>query len=55
MKYTSGQLSAMAKSCQWYKTNNADAYLGFLLTMSMHTGMHPNAVEAQINKMAGVK
>lgn len=52
MKYTKEQLSAMAKSCQWYKINNADAYLGFLLTMSMRTGMHPNHVESEINKMA---
>jgi hypothetical protein len=52
MKYTAEQLSAMAQSCQWYKTNNAEAYLGFILTLSMHTGLHPNAVEAEINKLA---
>lgn len=52
MKYTPEQLQAMAKSCQRYKANNAEAYLGFVLTMRMHTGMHPNAVEAEINKLA---
>lgn len=52
MKYTKEQLQSMEKSAQWYKANSEQDYLGFLLTMSIHTGMHPNAVEAEINKLA---
>lgn len=51
-RYSQEELKAMAKSCQWYKVNNPEDYLGFLLTMSMHSGLHPNAVEHMINQIA---
>ena len=52
MKYTEEEMIAMAKSCQWYSTNNPALYSQFLLVMSVYTGTNPAVVHKQINDLA---
>lgn len=52
MKYTEEEMTAMAKSCQWYSTNRPELYSHFLLVMSMYTGTDPAVVHKQINDLA---
>ena len=51
-KYSDEMIEAMAKSVQWYRVNQPEIYLGFLLTMSMHTGLHPETVERKIEEIS---
>ena len=52
MKYSDEELTAMAKSCQWYSTNNPALYSQFVLVMSMYTGLDPNEVHRRIVELS---
>lgn len=52
MKYNEEGIIAMAKSCQWYSTNDPALYSQFLLVMSMYTGSSPAEIHKQINDLA---
>lgn len=52
MKYSDEELTAMAKSCQWYQYNRPELYSQFVIVMSMYTGLTPNEVHRRIVEMS---
>lgn len=52
MKYSDEELTAMAKSCQWYNDNRPELYIQFVIVMSMYTGLTPNEVHRRIVEMS---
>lgn len=52
MKYSDEELTAMAKSCQWYQYEQPALYSQFLLVMSMYTGLAPGEVHKRIVELS---